>query len=99
MAGHPKTDRNLTPALPQTVAPKVLTAIAVAKLKPKGERYEVRDAGCRGLRVVVQVSGHKSFHLRYWHRGRAHNLTLGAVLEGASEGTTAPVIGAPLNLA
>lgn len=97
MAGHPKTPRNHTPTLPSTA--KVLTAIGVAKLRPQGERYETRDAGCRGLRVIVQPSGHKSFHLRYWHRGKGHNMALGSVLEGATEGATPPAIGAPLTLA
>ena len=96
MAGHPKTPPNLTRTIPSPA--RVLTAIAVAKLRPKSERFEVRDAGCRGLRVIVQPSGHKSFHLRYWNRGKGHNLALGPVLEGAPETVTAPVLGAPLSL-
>jgi integrase len=75
-----------------------LTAISITKLKPAVERYEVRDAGCRGLRVVVQPSGHRSFHIRLWFRGKGYNVTLGPVLEAPATGTE-PVIGAPLTLA
>ena len=101
MTRHEQTPQNHTPTTPApTAAAKVLTAISVAKLRPKGERFEVRDAGARGLRVTVQPSGFKSFHLRFWHRGKSHNLTLGPVLEGASSDVNvAPVIGAPMTLA
>jgi integrase len=61
--------------------------------------YEVRDAGCRGLRVTVQASGTKGWYLRYWHQGKGYNLWLGSVLEGATDTTTAPAIGTPLSLA
>jgi hypothetical protein len=32
---------------------KPLTAIAIANLKSRVHRYEISDAGCQGLRVVV----------------------------------------------
>ena len=94
MVRHDKTSPNLTPALPL----KSLTAIGVSKLKPDIARYEVRDAGCRGLRVVVQPSGHKSFHMRLWFRGKGYNVTLGPWLDAVATGPE-PVIGAPLTLA
>jgi hypothetical protein len=35
---------------------KVLTAVAIERLKPRPYRYEVGDPGARGLRVVVHQS-------------------------------------------
>jgi integrase len=56
---------------------KALTDIAITKLKPRPVRYEVPDPGARGLRVVVQPSGFKSFAVRYRNAGgRARKLTL-----------------------
>ena len=93
MSGHTKTLENLTPTLPRN-----LTPISIAKLKPSAVRYEVRDAGCRGLRLFVQPSGHKSFHMRLWFRGKGYNVTLGPWLDALATGSE-PVIGAPLTLA
>ena len=45
--------------------PRHLTDIAIANLKPRPVRYEVPDPGARGLRVVVQPSGRKSYAVRY----------------------------------
>src|SRR5262249_47573841 len=47
------------------MTPRSLTDIAIANLKPRAVRYEVPDPGARGLRVVVQPSGFKSFAVRY----------------------------------
>jgi integrase len=62
-----------------------LTDIAIQNLKSKVERYEVSDPGCRGLRVAVQPSGHKSFIVRYRDAGgKNRKLTLPPVsLAGA----------------
>ncbi|HKA46933.1 MAG TPA: tyrosine-type recombinase/integrase [Methyloceanibacter sp.] len=58
---------------------KALTDIAIQKLKPHAVRYEVPDPGARGLRVVVQPTGKKSFAVRYRNAaGRARKLTLAA---------------------
>ena len=48
--------------------------------------------------MVVQPSGHKSFHMRLWFRGKGYNITLGPWLDALATGT-APVLGAPLTLA
>jgi integrase len=56
---------------------KALTDIAIQNLKPRAVRYEAPDSGARGLRVVVQPSGRKSFAVRYRNAaGRARKLTL-----------------------
>lgn len=60
---------------------KALTDIAIQKLKPRAVRYEVPDPGSRGLRVIVQPSGRKSYAVRYRNAaGRARKLTLPAGL-------------------
>jgi integrase len=53
-----------------------LTAITVGKLKPAAGRREIPDDGCRGLYVIVQPSGHKSFAVRYRVAGKPRKLTL-----------------------
>jgi hypothetical protein len=54
---------------------KVLTDVSVRNLKPGPKRREVPDGGCRGLRLVIQPSGAKSYALRYRYRGRMTKLT------------------------
>jgi hypothetical protein len=58
---------------------KGLTDIGIMNLKAADSRYEVRDPEARGLRVVVQPSGVKSFAVRYELKGtgRSVKLTLG----------------------
>jgi len=58
---------------------KHLTAIAIAKLKPGPNRYEIPDAGQRGLLVVVFPSGKKSFIVRYRFGAIKRKLTLGDI--------------------
>jgi integrase len=53
----------------------MLTDLAIKKLKPGPKRYEKRDG--RGLRVVVQPSGVRSFAFRYKFGGRANKITFG----------------------
>jgi Arm DNA-binding domain len=55
---------------------KPLTDIAVRKLKPGPRRREIADPGARGLYVVIQPSGVKSFAVRYRYGGRSRKLTL-----------------------
>jgi integrase len=56
---------------------KALTDLGIQKLKPRAVRYEVPDPGARGLRVIVQPSGRKSYAVRFRNAaGRARKLTL-----------------------
>jgi integrase len=83
---------------------KLLTPISIKNLRPRGEVYERADAGCRGLRVVIQTSGHRSWAVRYRYRGRPRKLTLGPVLiedrarEVHPDSGTVPMIDTPLTL-
>jgi integrase len=79
---------------------KTLTAIGVRNLRPRAERYEVGDAGCRGLRVVVFPSGCKSYITRFRFRGLSRKLTLGPVLSDSSvaEPNVEPQLDTPLSL-
>lgn len=80
---------------------KALTPIAAQAIKPGHGRREVPDGGCRGLHLVVQPSGAKSFALRYRLHGRPAKLTLGPALfleKGAVE-PGRPSVGSPMTLA
>jgi integrase len=85
---------------------KKLTAVAVAQAKPKVVRYEIPDAGCPGLRLVVQESGAKSWLMRFRSplererngKGKARKLTLGPLAHDG-EACAVPAIGRPLTLA
>jgi len=43
---------------------KQLTAVSIANARPGPQRREIPDAGCRGLYLVVQPSGRKSWAVR-----------------------------------
>jgi integrase len=58
---------------------KRLTAFDIRNLKPRTKRYEVPDLGARGLYVVVQPSGKKTFAVRYRLNGEPKKLTLGTL--------------------
>jgi integrase len=64
---------------------RALTDIAIRKLKPGATRREIPDPGCRGLYVVVQPSGARSYAVRYRLAGKSRKLTLppGISLAGA----------------
>ena len=47
-------------------------------MKPKGTRIEIRDQDARGLYLIVQKSGVKSFAVRYRFAGKPRKLTLKA---------------------
>jgi integrase len=81
------------------MAKRPLTAIAVAKARAAAERREIPDAGCHGLYLIVQPSGHKAWALRYRSRGRPVKFTLGTVLGPGAEPATAPALDTPLSLA
>jgi integrase len=77
---------------------KILTAAAVERLKGGKTRREVRDVGCKGLYLVIQPSGAKSFALRFRRPdGSSGKLTLGPVYSG-KELSGEPTLGAPLTL-
>ncbi len=80
---------------------KVLTAKAVENAKAGAARREIPDGGCRGLYLIVQPSGAKSWALRYRFAGRPAKLTLGTVLVGGQneKESNNPTIGGTLTLA
>src|SRR4051812_26081473 len=77
----------------------LLTVSAVQKMKPQRQRIEVRDSGCRGLILVVQPSGHKSWAMRFRNRnGKLVRMALGAVDLTGKETAAEPIIGSALTL-
>ncbi len=78
-----------------------LTAAAVAKIRPTHARQEVPDAGCPGLRLIIQPSGKRSWAVRYRRPDGKHvKLTLGPCdLTGGPEPVAEPAIGDCLTLA
>ena len=77
---------------------KLLTAAAVARLRPGPQRVEIRDAGCPGLILIIQPSGVKSWAMRFRRSGgRLMRMTLGPVDQTGT--ADAPRIGVPLTLA
>jgi integrase len=82
--------------------PVVLTAAAVARLKPNSKRREVPDGGAHGLSVLIHPSGAKSWVMRYRRPGNMSamtKLTLGSADVSGAEGEREPVIGGHLTLA
>lgn len=76
-----------------------LTAMAIKKFRPTKERREIRDGGCMGLYLVIQVSGFKSFAMRFRRPdGRPAKLTLGPV-DLSGDHNDEAIIGTPLTLA
>lgn len=57
---------------------KALTDVAIRNLKSGPARREIPDPGARGLYVIVQPSGAKSFAVRYRFGGKPRKLTLKA---------------------
>ena len=56
--------------------PRALTDIAIRNLRPEPKRREIPDPGARGLYVIVQPSGVKSFAVRYRYAGVSRKVTL-----------------------
>jgi integrase len=56
---------------------KPLTKLAIDNLKPDSARREIPDGDTRGLFLVVQTTGKKSWAFRYRHAGAPKKLTLG----------------------
>ena len=63
-----------------------LTAKAVENIKPGNRRNEIPDGEIRGMYLVVQPSGAKSYVLRYRCAGKPRKLTLGPAEMGLGEG-------------
>jgi hypothetical protein len=61
----------------ETVA-RALTDIAIRNLRAEPKRREIPDPGARGLYVVIQPSGVRSFAVRYCYAGKSRKLTLQA---------------------
>jgi integrase len=80
---------------------KALTAAAIKKIRATSKRLEIPDGGCRGLHLVVQTSGSKSWALRYRRPDkRPAKLHLGTVYDpDEGEPETPPIIGGHLTLA
>src|SRR5262249_62201742 len=79
---------------------KTLTAISARNARPGTARREIPDGGCRGLYLVIQPSGAKSWACRFRYRGVPRKLTLGQFLDnGGQETGTIPPIRMPLSLA
>jgi hypothetical protein len=57
-----------------------ITPLRIKNEKPRTVRAEIADGRCRGLYLVVQPSGGKSWAVRYRHAGKPRKLTLGPVL-------------------
>lgn len=57
---------------------KRLTNLSVESMKAGQARREIADTGARGLYLVVQPSGVKSFAVRYRFGGKPRKLTLTA---------------------
>jgi integrase len=76
-----------------------LTNAAVRKFKPGKQRREILDALCKGLYVVIEPSGYKSWAMRFRRpSGVFAKLHLGPVDFSGKEPKDAPVRGAPLTL-
>jgi integrase len=57
---------------------KGLTDIAIRNLRPGAKRREIPDPGARGLYLIVQPSGVRTFAVRYRYAGKPRKLTLQA---------------------
>jgi integrase len=62
-----------------------LTAKTVENIKPSAARREIPDGDIRGMYLVIQPSGAKSYVLRYRHAGRPRKLTIGPAEMGLGE--------------
>ena len=62
-----------------TIVARGFTDIAVKHLKPGDKRRELPDPGARGLYVIVEPSGFKSFAVRFRFDGKTKKLSLGNI--------------------
>jgi hypothetical protein len=54
-----------------------LSTKSIQALRPTDRRQEIKDAGCRGLYLLIQVSGAKGWAVRYFMDGKLRKATLG----------------------
>jgi integrase len=54
-----------------------LTSGRVESLKPRDHRYEINDPACAGLQLRIADTGVKSWHWRFYWRGKRARLVLG----------------------
>src|ERR1700683_2747935 len=73
----PRPRRDGTPAAPPDR--RKFSELLLRKLKPRGRAYATWDTHQRGLCIVVQRSGHKSWRCVYSRGGRARWYYIGAV--------------------
>lgn len=68
-----------SPDLPQERTRRMkLTTKAIQALKPESRRQEIKDDGCRGLYLIVQPTGARSWAVRYHLDGRVRKATVGS---------------------
>jgi hypothetical protein len=58
---------------------RAFTDIAIRNLKPGDKRLELPDPAARGLYVIVEPSGFKSFAVRFRFDGKPKKLSLGNI--------------------
>ena len=76
-----------------------LSQAAVKKFKRHKKRREILDSLCKGLYLVIETTGHKSFALRFRRPGgKLAKLHLGPVDFSGKEPKGVPVRGTPLTL-
>jgi integrase len=78
-----------------------LTAAAIRRYKPQGQRLEIPDAKAPGLYLIIQPrpTGAKSWAVRFRRPdGRPAKLTLGKVDLGETENSDEPALGGALTL-
>ncbi len=80
---------------------KTLTVKSVESIKPESARRELPDGAIRGLYLVIQPSGRKSWALRYRAptTGKTVKLTIGPLAPTVDGFEPAPVVGTPQTLA
>ena len=69
-----------------------LTDIAIRNLKPGPRRSEIPDPAARGLYVVVEPSGFKSFAVRFRFDGKSKKLSLGNISLSAARKAAADAL-------
>jgi integrase len=85
--------------MPAPLSTAPLTAAAVEKIRPAAKRRVIRDHGAKGLFLVIEPSGHKSWRMRFrGPTGPIGKLTIGTY-DRSRELVGEPVIGQPLTLA